>query len=56
MDHVDPPIVPSKVLMVVRVKPWKGNPYWEKDTLSHLGFEEKVRTYIFIQTVNRFIN
>lgn len=41
-DHVDPPITPSKVLMVHRVKPWKGNPYWEKDILTDLGFEERV--------------
>lgn len=42
-NHVDPPIVPSKVLMVHRVKPFKGNPYWEKDILETLGFIEKVR-------------
>lgn len=34
--------------MVLRVKPWKGNPYWEKDTLSRLGFEEKVKIYIYL--------
>lgn len=40
---MDPPIVPTKVLMVHRVKPFKGNPWWEKDILENLGFEKGVR-------------
>ncbi|XP_033357426.1 39S ribosomal protein L30, mitochondrial [Bombus vosnesenskii] len=48
-DHVDPPITPSKVLMVHRVKPWKGNPYWEKDILTDLGFEERKRDPVFVK-------
>ncbi|XP_014484794.1 PREDICTED: 39S ribosomal protein L30, mitochondrial [Dinoponera quadriceps] len=37
-NHVDPPIIPTKLLMVTRVKPFKGNPYWEKNILEkHLG-------------------
>ena len=48
-DHVDPPIVPSKVLMVHRVKPFKGNPYWEKNILSQLGFEEGVKQPVFVK-------
>ncbi|KAK1133515.1 hypothetical protein K0M31_011319 [Melipona bicolor] len=51
IDHVDPPIAPSKILMVIRVKPWKGNPYWEKDTLSHLGFEERKNEPIFLKNI-----
>lgn len=48
-NHVDPPIVPSKVLMVHRVKPFKGNPYWEKDILKQLGFEEKIKDPVFVK-------
>ncbi|KOX71465.1 39S ribosomal protein L30, mitochondrial [Melipona quadrifasciata] len=51
IDHVDPPIVPSKVLMVIRVKPWKGNPYWEKNILSHLGFEERKNEPVFLKNI-----
>ncbi|OAD56999.1 39S ribosomal protein L30, mitochondrial [Eufriesea mexicana] len=48
-DHVDPPITPAKVLMVKRVKPFKGNPYWEKDTLKKLGFEEDSNDFVFVK-------
>lgn len=48
-NHADPPIVPSKVLMVHRVKPFKGNPYWEKDILEELGFEEKTKEPVFVK-------
>ncbi|CAL1677031.1 unnamed protein product [Lasius platythorax] len=40
-DHVDPPFEPSKLLLVTRVKPFWGNPWWEKQILHDLGFEEK---------------
>ncbi|EFN66452.1 39S ribosomal protein L30, mitochondrial [Camponotus floridanus] len=40
-DHVDPPIQPSKLLLVRRVKPFKGNPHWEKKILNHLGFKDE---------------
>ncbi|XP_043254646.1 39S ribosomal protein L30, mitochondrial [Colletes gigas] len=46
---VDPPITPSKVLMVHRVKPIKGNPWWEKNILERLGFEEKVKQPVFVK-------
>lgn len=52
-DRVDPPFTPSKVLMAIRVKPFKGNPYWEKETLKKLGFEENVRNLDL--TLNRSI-
>ncbi|PBC30539.1 large ribosomal subunit protein uL30m [Apis cerana] len=50
-DHVDPPITPSKILMVYRVKPFKGNPYWEKKTLKILGFDkdEKKNYPVFVK-------
>lgn len=48
-NHADPPIVPSKVLMVYRVKPFKGNPYWEKDLLKQLGFKEDVYEPVFVK-------
>lgn len=40
--------------MVYRVKPFKGNPYWEKKTLKILGFDkdEKVNIkLIFLLTI-----
>ncbi|KYQ58356.1 39S ribosomal protein L30, mitochondrial [Trachymyrmex zeteki] len=40
-DHVDPPFEPSKLLLVRRVKPFAGNPWWEKEMLENLGFEAK---------------
>ncbi|KZC09750.1 PREDICTED: uncharacterized protein LOC107187832 [Dufourea novaeangliae] len=48
-DHVDPPIVPSKVLMIHRVKPIKGNPWWEKDIIAKLGFREKENKPVFVK-------
>ncbi|XP_078044959.1 mitochondrial ribosomal protein L30 [Augochlora pura] len=39
-NEVDPPITPSKVFMVTRVKPYKGNPWWHKKTLAALGIDE----------------
>ncbi|XP_076755184.1 mitochondrial ribosomal protein L30 [Xylocopa sonorina] len=50
-DHVDPPITPSKVLMIYRVKPFKGNPYWDKDTLTKLGFEEHCNDPVFVKNI-----
>lgn len=32
--------------MVHRVKPFKGNPYWEKKTLKVLGFNEDEKVSI----------
>ncbi|CAK9821752.1 39S ribosomal protein L30, mitochondrial [Anthophora retusa] len=48
-SHVDPPITPSKVLMVRRVKPFKGNPYWEKDILEELGFAKTPNDPVFVK-------
>ncbi|XP_011631098.1 39S ribosomal protein L30, mitochondrial [Pogonomyrmex barbatus] len=40
-DHVDPPFEPSKLLLVKRVKPFAGNPWWEKEVLVNLGFKNE---------------
>ncbi|KAF7997742.1 hypothetical protein HCN44_009140 [Aphidius gifuensis] len=33
-DHEDPPIEPTKLLVVRRCKPYKGNPWWDKQVLD----------------------
>ncbi|XP_029662692.1 39S ribosomal protein L30, mitochondrial [Formica exsecta] len=40
-NQVDPPFEPSKLLFVKRVKPFAGNPWWEKKILKDIGFEDK---------------
>ncbi|KDR09964.1 39S ribosomal protein L30, mitochondrial [Zootermopsis nevadensis] len=40
-DEKDPPYEPTKLLMVQRVKPLKGNPYWDKKLLKHFGLDGK---------------
>lgn len=39
--HKDPPIQPTKLLMVQRVKPFKGNAYWLKKILCDFKLDEK---------------
>lgn len=41
-DHEDPPIQPTKLLLVERVKRLKGNPYWQKTTLKNLKLDSEV--------------
>ncbi|KAG5311956.1 RM30 protein, partial [Acromyrmex insinuator] len=48
-DHVDPSFEPSKLLLIRRVKPFAGNPWWEKKVLKNLGFEEKVAKVVCIK-------
>ncbi|XP_076654687.1 mitochondrial ribosomal protein L30 [Halictus rubicundus] len=48
-DHVDPPVTPAKVFMVFRVKPFKGNPWWEKDTLLQIGLQERGNEPTFLK-------
>lgn len=48
-DHVDPPIEPTKLLMIRRVKPFKGNPWWHKDILTHLGLEDKINDVAIVK-------
>lgn len=40
-NHRDPVFAPSKLLLVHRVRPFKGNPHWDKNTLKALGFSEE---------------
>ncbi|KYN16027.1 39S ribosomal protein L30, mitochondrial [Trachymyrmex cornetzi] len=40
-DHVDPTFKPSKLLLVRRVKSFACNPWWEKEVLKSIGFEDK---------------
>ncbi|XP_043477027.1 39S ribosomal protein L30, mitochondrial [Leptopilina heterotoma] len=40
LDHQDPPIKPSKLLMVEQVKSLSGSPYWDKEIMSHLKFDD----------------
>ncbi|KAH0563841.1 39S ribosomal protein L30, mitochondrial [Cotesia glomerata] len=39
-DHKDPPIKPTKLLMVQRVEKFKGNPYWDKNILIQLKLDK----------------
>lgn len=40
-NHVDEPTIePSKLFRVERIKPIKGNPFWEKRILKQLGVGE----------------
>ncbi|XP_015596774.1 39S ribosomal protein L30, mitochondrial [Cephus cinctus] len=50
-DHVDPPITPSKLLMVQRIKPIKGTPYWNRDTLVRLGLTEKSSDIVIVKNI-----
>ncbi|KAK2579581.1 hypothetical protein KPH14_010876 [Odynerus spinipes] len=48
-DHQDPPITPSKLLMVKLVKPFPGNPYWDKNILTQLGIASKGREPVIVK-------
>ncbi|KAI4491314.1 hypothetical protein M0802_010247 [Mischocyttarus mexicanus] len=48
-DHKDPPIVPSKLLMVTLVKPFAGNPRWDKSTLKSFGIQENGREPVILK-------
>ncbi|XP_015179203.1 PREDICTED: 39S ribosomal protein L30, mitochondrial [Polistes dominula] len=50
-NHKDPPIVPSKLLMVTLVKPFAGNPYWEKNVLKQLGIQERGRVPVIVKNI-----
>ncbi|XP_043276148.1 39S ribosomal protein L30, mitochondrial [Venturia canescens] len=39
-DHQDPPITPTKLLMIQRVKSYKGNPWWHKKALDMLKLND----------------
>ena len=38
-EEKDPPYVPSKVLMVQRVRCLKKKPYWDKNIMKTLGLD-----------------
>lgn len=41
-NHEDPPIEPTKLFRVQRIKPIKGTPYWEQRILRDLGIDKRV--------------
>lgn len=43
LNHKDPRIIPTKLLMVTLAKPLAGNPYWDKNILKQLGLPERGR-------------
>ncbi|XP_046416487.1 39S ribosomal protein L30, mitochondrial [Neodiprion virginianus] len=40
-NHVDPPIEPTKLFMVQRIKKLSGTPWWEKEVMSQLHLDGK---------------
>uniref|UniRef100_A0A1L8DRH4 Large ribosomal subunit protein uL30m n=1 Tax=Nyssomyia neivai TaxID=330878 RepID=A0A1L8DRH4_9DIPT len=48
-DHQDPPVEPSKLFMVKRIKPFKGNPFWEKRILFDLGIADKTNDVAIVK-------
>ncbi|EZA48907.1 hypothetical protein DMN91_006352 [Ooceraea biroi] len=42
-NEVDPAFEPSKLFIIKLVKPFKGNPWWEKNVLKQLGFDKEKR-------------
>ncbi|XP_058791924.1 large ribosomal subunit protein uL30m isoform X2 [Phymastichus coffea] len=42
-DHKDPEFKPSKLFLVERVKPTRGNPYWHKKVLKQLSIDQDYR-------------
>ncbi|KAE8744762.1 hypothetical protein FOCC_FOCC008578 [Frankliniella occidentalis] len=47
-NYKDPPIVPSKLFMVERVKPMKGQPWWDKEVLTRLGLDSDEKYHVVI--------
>ncbi|KAI8035513.1 39S ribosomal protein L30, mitochondrial [Drosophila gunungcola] len=50
-DHQDPPMEPSKLFRVQRIKPVKGNPYWEKRILKDLGLDGKQSDFTVVKNI-----
>lgn len=50
-DHKDPPISPAKLFRVQRIKPVKGNPYWEKRILKDLGLDGKQGNFTVVKNI-----
>ncbi|KAK3927558.1 39S ribosomal protein L30, mitochondrial [Frankliniella fusca] len=47
-NYQDPPIDPPKLFMVQRVKPMKGQPWWNKQVLARLGLDSEDKNHIVI--------
>ncbi|KAI9590751.1 39S ribosomal protein L30, mitochondrial [Glossina fuscipes] len=50
-DHQDPAVVPAKLFRVQRIKPVKGNPYWEKRLLNELGLDGKQSDFTVVKNI-----
>lgn len=50
-DHEDPPVEPCKLFRVQRIKPVKGNPYWEKHLLQELGLDGKQADFTVVKNI-----
>ncbi|KAH8386705.1 hypothetical protein KR093_002112 [Drosophila rubida] len=50
-DQQDPPIEPTKLFRVQRIKPVKGNPYWEKRLLKELGLDGKQSDFAVVKNI-----
>ncbi|KAJ9576457.1 hypothetical protein L9F63_006670 [Diploptera punctata] len=47
----DPPYQPTKLLMIERVKPVYGNPYWEKKLLKHFKLDGQKREIAIVKNI-----
>ncbi|KAJ1530376.1 hypothetical protein ONE63_005285 [Megalurothrips usitatus] len=50
-DYQDPPYEPTKLLMVERVKPMKGQPHWDRKVLTRLGLDSMMRPWVALLLV-----
>ena len=52
-EHVDPPLDQpvAKMFRVQRIKPVKGNPYWEKRILKDLGLDGKQGEFTVVKNI-----
>lgn len=50
-DHQDPPVEPAKLFRVQRIKPVKGNPFWEKRLLKDLGLDGKQSDFTVVKNI-----
>ncbi|XP_053951586.1 39S ribosomal protein L30, mitochondrial [Anastrepha ludens] len=50
-DHEDPPVEPAKLFRVQRIKPVKGNPFWEKRILKDLGLDGKQSNFTVVKNI-----
>jgi len=49
-DQKDPPITPTKLFMVRRIRPTMGVPWWEKDVIKILGLKDAKEVAIIKNT------